>query len=248
MSLYAIGDLHLHYQSELKAQAQLYDPLWKDHEKRCKENCQRKIKDDDVLVLIGDHSWGKNLAQCEKDFDYIRALPGRKILTRGNHDMFWDAGKTAKLNEMFGPELTFLQDTYEAYHDYALVATKGYCFEGPYYLNYQGEIIGWDEEAWEHAQKLIEREERRLLKALNKAKTDGYEKFIIFLHYPPTDFLSQESVFTQIAEEFKVEQLIYAHCHGQKRFHDSLQGEYNGCLYHLASGDFLNWDPLLILE
>ena len=32
MSLYAIGDLHLHFQSELKAPGQLHDLVWKDHE------------------------------------------------------------------------------------------------------------------------------------------------------------------------------------------------------------------------
>ena len=29
MSLYAIGDLHLHFQSELKAPGQLHDRIWK---------------------------------------------------------------------------------------------------------------------------------------------------------------------------------------------------------------------------
>ncbi len=48
------------------------------------------------------------------DLQYICDLPGRKILTRGNHDMFWDAKKTAQLNELYQPRLTFLQDSYRA--------------------------------------------------------------------------------------------------------------------------------------
>lgn len=32
MSLYAIGDLHLHFQAELKAPGQLREPVWKDHD------------------------------------------------------------------------------------------------------------------------------------------------------------------------------------------------------------------------
>ena len=32
MSLFAIGDLHLHFQSELKAPGQLHEPVWKDHD------------------------------------------------------------------------------------------------------------------------------------------------------------------------------------------------------------------------
>ena len=129
MSLFAIGDLHLHYQSVLKAKDQLNSPLWADHEERFAENCRRLIEEEDTLVLVGDHSWGRNLEECEKDFEYIKSLPGRKILTRGNHDMFWDAKKTAKLNDLYYPDLTFLQDGYAVYKNFALVASKGYTFE-----------------------------------------------------------------------------------------------------------------------
>ena len=99
MSLFAIGDLHLHFQSELKAQHQINGKIWKNHDKRFKKNCAKMLTDDDTLVLIGDHSWGKNLAEAEKDLEYISDLPGRKIMIRGNHDMFWEANKTKALNE-----------------------------------------------------------------------------------------------------------------------------------------------------
>ena len=88
MSLYAIGDLHLHYQSVLKAPGQLHDRVWKKHEEKCRKNCMNMLTAEDTLVLVGDHSWGKNLAECELDLQYICDLPGRKILTRGNHDTF----------------------------------------------------------------------------------------------------------------------------------------------------------------
>ncbi|MBQ6334974.1 MAG: metallophosphoesterase [Erysipelotrichaceae bacterium] len=248
MSLYAIGDLHLHFQCELKSEVQLFDPLWKGHEEKFRENCARMIKDDDTLVLVGDHSWGKDLSQCEKDFDYIRALPGKKILTRGNHDMFWDAGKTKKLNEKFAPQLNFLQDGYEVYGEYALIASKGYTFEGPYYLDRKGRIIGWDEEKEAHAAKLVEREAGRLIRSFEAARADGYKKFIMFLHYPPTNIMESESIFTQLAEQYDVDQVIYAHCHGAKRFHDSIQGQFNGREYSLVSGDYLNWVPKKIMD
>ena len=247
MSLYAIGDLHLHFQSELKAPGQLHDPVWKDHETIFRENCLRMIKEDDTLVLVGDHSWGKNLAQCATDFRYIAALPGRKILTRGNHDMFWDAKKTDALNQQFQPELSFLQDKYDVYRDYALVATKGHTFEGPFYLNRSRQIIGWDEAAEEHSKKLTVRELARLRKVFESAKRDGFRKFIMFLHYPPTNILEKRSGFTDIAEEYGAEQVIYAHCHGESRFHDSIEGFYRGRKYCLVSGDYLKWIPQQIL-
>ena len=246
MSLYAIGDLHLHYQSVLKAPAQLHDRVWKNHEEKFRKNCEKLIGDEDTLVLVGDHTWGKNLSECEQDLAYIADLPGRKILTRGNHDMFWDVKKTGQLNELFRPRLTFLQDSYETYQDYALVGTKGYTFEGPFYLDRRGRILSWDEEAEAHANKLVQRELERLRKSFELAKADGYRKYIMFLHYPPTNILEKRSGFTDMAEEYGAEQVIYAPCHGESRFHDSIQGEYRGRTYHLASGDYLRWKPLKI--
>ena len=107
MSLFAIGDLHLHFQSELKAPGQLHEPVWKNHDVKFRQNCEKLIKPDDTLVLVGDHSWGKKLTECEKDLEYICSLPGRKILLRGNHDMFWDAKKTDALNTQYAGKLFF---------------------------------------------------------------------------------------------------------------------------------------------
>ena len=248
MSLYAIGDLHLHYQSRLKAPGQLHDRVWKKHEEKLRKNCAKAIQDEDTLVLAGDHSWGKNLSECEMDLQYISSLPGRKILTRGNHDMFWDVKRTGQLNELYGPALTFLQDSYETYRDYALVGTKGFTFEGPFFLDHRGRITGWDEEAEVHAKKLVERELQRLRKSFELAKADGYRKFIMFLHYPPTNILEEKSGFTEMAEEYGAEQVIYAHCHGETRFYDSIHGPYHGITYSLVSGDFLRWHPLKVLD
>ncbi len=248
MSLYAIGDLHLHFETELKAEAQRRDRAWKDHEEKFRKNCTALLTPEDTLVLAGDHSWGRTLSECEEDLRFIAALPGRKILLRGNHDMFWDAKKTPALNERFSGRLHFLQDNFFSYRDYALVGTKGHCFEGPFYLNRRGQIIGWDERQQEQARKLTERELGRLRTSFEAARAAGYRKFILFLHYPPTSILEDESPFTALAEAYGAEQLVYAHSHGEARFHDSILGEKNGILYRLVSGDYLNWRPLKLLD
>ena len=252
MSLYAIGDLHLHFQAQIKDRGQLTDPVWRNHEQVLIRNCAGLIRDDDTLVLVGDHSWGRNLQECEEDMNYIMRLPGRKILLRGNHDMFWDAKKTDTLNQHFGGKLLFLQNNYYPYTDssgkaYALVGTKGFTFEGPFYLDRRRRITGWDEEAEEHAKKIVEREEERLRQSFEKALNDGYTSFIMFLHYPPTNILERDSIFTRMAEEYGAEKVIYAHCHGESRFHDSIKGRYHRIDYSLVSGDYLRWKPLKVL-
>ncbi len=247
MSLYALGDLHLHFQTAVKARFQTTDRLWRDHEKRVREQCAALIRPGDTLALLGDHSWGRKLAECEEDLRFIMELPGRKVLLRGNHDMFWDAGKTAALNERFKGKLEFLQNNYVPYKDWALVGTKGYTFEGPFYVDRKGRVKGWDEEAKEQADRLVERELDRLRISFEAARSDGYSRFIMLLHYPPTSVLERESGFTRMAREYGAEQVIYAHCHGAARFHDSLQGVHGGIRYSLASGDFLAWRPMLVV-
>ena len=76
--------------------------------------------------------------------------------------MFWDAKKTNRLNEEYNGRLFFLQNNFAVYKDHALVGTKGYTFEGPFYLDRRGRVIGWDEEREAQAKKLVAREMERL--------------------------------------------------------------------------------------
>ncbi len=246
MALYALGDLHLSFQADKPMDS--FGKVWKNHEKKIEKYVNRLVSPDDTLVLTGDHSWGRNLDECRLDLEFIEALPGRKILLRGNHDMFWDANKTAKLNKEYENRLFFLQNNFAVYRDYALVGTKGFTFEGPFYLNRRGQIIGWDEKAEDHARKLVDREMNRLRTSFELAAAAGYKKFILFLHYPPTNILETDSPFTRIAEEYFATAVIYSHSHGEQRFNDSIRGEYHGINYMLVSGDYLNFKPTLVLE
>ena len=246
MALYALGDLHLSFQVNKPMDA--FGRVWKRHERKIEKYVNQIVESGDTLVLTGDHSWGRKLPECREDLAFIERLPGRKILLRGNHDMFWDAKKTARLNEEYAGRLFFLQNNFAAYKDYALVGTKGFTFEGPFYLNRRGEIIGLDEEKEVQAKKLVDRETARLRESFRQAKQAGYRKFIMFLHYPPTNILEKESPFTKIAEEYRASAVVYSHCHGESRFGDSIRGEFHGIPYMLVSGDYLNFHPALIVE
>ena len=245
MSLYAIGDFHLSF--TVNKPMDVFDKRWKNHVVKIEKYWKRKVTENDTVVITGDHSWGRDLAECQADLDFIMALPGRKILLRGNHDMFWDAKKTERLNEEYKDKLFFLQNNFAVYQDYALVGTKGFTFEGPFYLNRRGQIIGWDEEREEQAKKLVAREMKRLRESFRLAKKEGYQKFIMFLHYPPTNILEKNSPFTEIAEEYKVSAVVYSHCHGESRFGDSIRGNFHGIEYMLVSGDYLNFRPAQVL-
>lgn len=232
MSLYAIGDLHLSFLADKPMD--VFGPEWKNHVTKIEHHWRKKIKETDTVVITGDHSWGSNLTTCAPDLDFIAALPGRKILLRGNHDMFWDAKKTNKLNQQFEGRLSFLQNNFYAYEDYALVGTKGYCYEGT--------------DSFEHFEKIRDRELERLKISFQCAKEAGYSRFLMFLHYPPTSIGEEESCFTRIAEEYHADKVIYSHCHGKERFQDSFLGYVNGIEYRLVSSDYLGFKPDLIIK
>ena len=233
------GDLHLSFQVHKPMDG--FGRVWKRHEQKIERNVRETVKPEDTLVLTGDHSWGRKLAECREDLAFIERLPGRKILLRGNHDMFWDAKRTPALNAEYAGRLFFLQNNFAVYQDYALVGTKGYTFEGPFYLDRLGRIIGWEEEREAQAQKLVDREMARLRESFRQAEAAGYRKFILFLHYPPTNILEETSPFTRIAEEYGVTAVVYSHCHGESRFGDSIRGAFHGVRYLLVSGDYLRF-------
>ena len=232
MALFALGDLHLAFQRPEKSMDAM-GPVWVRHEEKIWKNCQELVKPEDTLVLLGDHSWGRKMSQCREDLDFIARLPGRKILLRGNHDMFWQASQTERLNRQFSGRLEFLQNNFFAYGAYALVGTKGYCFEG--------------KDSEEHFLKLRNREVNRLRRSFDLAREAGYCKFIMFLHYPPTSIGEQKSPFTCLAEEYGAEKVIYSHCHGKERYDDSFKGNVNGVEYKLVSSDYLKFIPERIL-
>ena len=211
----------------------VFGKRWKNHVAKIEKNWMKEITENDTVVLTGDHSWGRNLTEAQEDLDFIIKLPGRKILLRGNHDMFWDAKKTQKLNTLFKGKLEFLQNNFYTYQDYALVGTKGYCYE-------------WKDSV-EHFLKIRDREVARLRVSFEAARATGHEKFIMFLHYPPTTIGEQTSPFTEMAQEYGASKVIYSHCHGEERFDDSFKGYVDGIEYKLVSGDYLNFKPELIL-
>ena len=231
MALYAIGDLHLSF--TVDKPMDVFGREWKNHVVKIEKNWRKRICEEDTVVITGDHSWGRNLEECRQDLDFIRSLPGRKILLRGNHDMFWDAKKTRRLNELYSGKLAFLQNNYYTWEEYALVGTKGYCYEG--------------KDTPEHFEKIRDRELDRLQVSFDSARADGYDRFIMFLHYPPTSIGEMESGFTRMAEQYGAKKVIYSHCHGKERYFDSFMGEVNGVEYSLVSSDYLKFRPALVM-
>ena len=87
MSLYAIGDLHLSLGASRPMD--VFEG-WQNYVDRLRENWCECVRGGDTVVLLGDISWADSLEQAKEDFAFVDALPGRKIILKGNHDYWWN--------------------------------------------------------------------------------------------------------------------------------------------------------------
>ena len=70
MALYALGDLHISFQSDKSMDK--FGKVWKNHEHKIEKYVGKIVKPEDTLVLTGDHSWGKRLSECREDLAVYR--------------------------------------------------------------------------------------------------------------------------------------------------------------------------------
>ena len=96
MALYVLGDLHLSLASDKPMD--VFGSKWADHDRRLRENFAQ-LTNADTTVLCGDLSWSMSLEEASEDLRFIDALPGRKIILKGNHDYWW--ATAAKMQALF---------------------------------------------------------------------------------------------------------------------------------------------------
>ena len=224
MRIFIIGDLHLSNDPSIEKPMDVFGAAWKDHDKRIMEDWDAVVAPEDTVIIAGDISWGLRLEEAMADLAWIAARPGKKVLIKGNHDLWW-AGIT-KLNQLY-PDLYFLQNScYEA-GGITICGTRGWICPG---------ADGFTEQD----RKIYLRESLRLRASLEAARSRGAENIIGVLHYPPTNDKMLPSEFTRLFEEFGVKHVYYGHLHGQEAFKKGLKGNLNGVCYDLVSLDYLS--------
>ncbi len=212
MSIYAIGDLHLSF--DTSKPMDIFGDNWKDHENKIKNDWIEKVKQDDLVLLPGDFSWAMNLKDTYKDFCYLNELPGKKILLKGNHDYWWNSLK--KLNEYI--EENNFKDIY-------FLHNNSYEVEGKIIAGTRG----WNLSLLNEEDKaIINRELIRLeLSIQDGIKKYGEDKeIIVCMHYPPTNKeLLENSDFIKLMQKYGVKKCIYGHLHGEA-LADVVEGKY----------------------
>lgn len=226
--VYTIGDLHLSLGCD--------KPMdifagWSNYLQRLEENWNSKITAEDTVVLLGDHSWALKLEESYKDLEYIHSrLNGRKILVKGNHDLWWQT-----LNKLNG----FVQSN--GFSTIQFLFNNAFLVEG---ISICG-TRGWIRENGEPADiKVLNREAGRLEMSLKEGIKLGGE-LVAFIHYPPIYGSEENKLITEILHKYNVKRCYYAHLHGSS-IRGALNGERAGITYKLVSADGINFNPLKI--
>lgn len=232
MKIYAIADLHLSFDERIDKPMDVFGIGWDNHAERVKTAWLEHVSSDDIVIVPGDISWGLKLDEAIADLDWIHELPGKKVLLKGNHDLWW-----CKINYL----RTLYDDIYFLQND---------CF----YIEKDNLAIcgsrGWptpDSTAYtEHDEKMYLREQGRLRNSLESARKLGVKHIICAMHYPPAK--TENTKFMKLMEEYGVSICIYGHLHGMISFVNGIKGIHNGIEYKLVSLDYLGAIPKLIYD
>ncbi|MGN0534378.1 MAG: metallophosphoesterase [Eubacterium sp.] len=225
MSLFAIADTHLSFGTDKPMDS---FPGWQDYTYRLEKNWNNLVSTDDFVVMAGDISWAMNFEELKPDFEFINRLNGTKIISKGNHDYWWN---TLSKMKKFVDENNF--DTIKFLHN------NSYDFDGFSVCGSRGWFFDSDDAKDE---KVLSREAGRIQLSIDSATQ---EEKIVFLHYPP---ITENDTCSEILEVLKkngIKKCYYGHLHGMAaRF--AVDGEAEGIDFKLISADRLGFTPYLI--
>lgn len=233
MRVFAISDLHLALAADKPMD--VFGAGWDNYMFRIKQNWLRTVAPEDIILLPGDLSWATYLDNAAPDFKYINDLPGRKIVSKGNHDYWWSTH--SKLNQFVEKNnfenIFFLQNNAFIQDNLAIVGSRGW-------KNPEDEGFSPEDE------KILNRELERL--KLSLQYTQGFEGIIIaMLHYPPFSAKGEPTAFVELMLEHKVDICVYGHLHGRS-CSGAMEGSRDGIQYRLVSADYLAFTPVLLGE
>ena len=231
MAVFIIGDLHLSLGCE--------KPMdvfqgWQDYVPRLEKNWRALVAPQDTVVLAGDTSWGMKLEESLEDFRFLEALPGRKVLLKGNHDYWWTtAAKMAAFFEANGLR-SFLvlhnQSVLCEDEHIALCGTRGWLAGQP--------------DA--HSGKVYAREVGRLCASLAHAQAHyPLAERVAVLHYPPVYGGDSAREMLDVLAQYGVKRCFYGHLHAAS-IRRAAQGSIEGVEYRLISADALQFCPYKI--
>ena len=131
MSVWVIADLHLSFGKDVPKPMDRFGSRWENHAEKIARRWNAVVRPGDTVVMPGDFSWADTLSEAEADFRFLDALPGKKLLGKGNHDYWWTGVTKMKafLAERGFSTVDFLYNNAHAAEGLALAGARGWFLE-----------------------------------------------------------------------------------------------------------------------
>lgn len=237
MSLFALSDLHLSFAAEKPMD--IFGQRWQDHALRIEKNWRAAVSEEDTVVLAGDLSWAIDLENAEPDLRFLDALPGRKIISRGNHDYWW--ATAAKMKAFFAQKgigsISLLHNNAFSAEGFIICGSRGW---------YQDEK---DAPKTSDYEKIVLREALRLDLSLSegeKLRGEGQEEMLAFLHFPPVFRSFECPELLDVLTKHGIRRCFFGHIHGVYDFPSVFT--HRGIEFRMTSADYLGFLPMKIGE
>lgn len=229
--IWAISDLHL--SAARPKPMDIFGDRWRDHPQRIAAAWRARVHADDVVLIAGDVSWAMKLEDALPDLEWIAALPGRKVLSKGNHDYWWQ--RAGPLRPHLPPSISIVEASAVDVGEAVVCGTRGW--------------VTPDTPGFQEATdlRIYNRELGRLDRAIAAAQklSDGAKPIIVMFHYPP--FLDHgPTEFSRRIGASGAAACIYGHLHRVHDWHIAQQGVIDGVFYQLTACDYLQFGPVAV--
>lgn len=233
MSIFTIADLHLAL--GIDKPMDVFGGRWSNYMEKLKENWISNVSQDDTVIIPGDVSWATYIDSAYEDFRFIEDLPGKKVISKGNHDYWWTT--SSKLNKYLTENnlstITFMHNNAFELEEVAVCGTRGW--KGP-----------GEDDFKKDDEKIYKREIERLELSIKAALKLELSRMMVFMHYPPVTVKSPMTGFIDIMKKYEIKECYYGHLHGEG-IKGAIEGEYEGIELKLVSSDYLNFKPFKII-
>ncbi len=232
MRVFAISDLHLSH--AVDKPMHVFGPHWEDHAARIQEAWRERVDSEDLVLVPGDLSWGMRFDDSRQDLEFLGALPGTKLIVRGNHDYWWATRK--KLAEFLPPSIIPLQNTAHVQGDIGVAGTR-------LWIDADLKL----EESSPEDRRIWERELGRLRMSL-MALPQGLKHIIVMTHYPPISLEGRAGRAVALATEFGCDVWVFGHMHLGGPDYAGFNCTIGSIRFEFVSADYLDFIPKLIFD
>lgn len=228
MRVFAIADPHLS-RADPKPM-DIFGPGWEGHPEAFFTGWQRTVAPEDLVLIPGDISWAMHFEDAMLDLRDIAALPGRKVLLRGNHDYWWPS--ISKLRAGLPAGMFAIQNDALEIDGVVIAGTRGWICPGSHGFEAKDE-------------KIYRRELERLKLSLAAAQNLEGRFRVVMLHYPPTNARLERSEFVEAIEAAQPDALVFGHVHGGA---EQVLDELADIDVHFVAADALGFAPKLLTQ